>query len=303
MKKIKNALLAIFAATALFSCVNDDSAPTPTDVTKDKGHDEWSKVEITFKEGHLHGASFHGDPDYPETIKFFRREQKISFTQDEKGNVVPSTDKPILFLAGNSYAVLINYYNKAGELMNSDFVKDGMDKIHQHFFYLTNIKPTHGNKAISADDLMTYTYRDSDTPINEGKPELKKRTWDSNNPNAYDPIGLKGYFTVPKDHPYYTFDLKILLAHFKVENKLNKNNKNEPYAYNDKPAPGIYDSDLYVSIPVDIYSSINFQETEELKENVFFPDAAKAYGISVEDIKKDYDLIFELDPEGGNFWL
>ncbi|WP_406649663.1 hypothetical protein [Ornithobacterium rhinotracheale] len=91
MKKIKNALLAIFAATALFSCVNDDSAPTPTDVTKDKGHDEWSKVEIIFKDGHLHGASFHGNPDYSDDIKFFRREQKITFTQDDKGNVVPST--------------------------------------------------------------------------------------------------------------------------------------------------------------------------------------------------------------------
>lgn len=302
MKKIRNALLALFATMALFSCVNDETVPTPTDPTTDKGHEEWAKVEIIFKEGHLHGYNFHGDPDYPETVKYFRREQKISFSQDEQGNVKPSTDKPILLLAGNSYAILINYYNKAGSLMNSEYLEDGMDKIHQHFFYAKEIKPTHQNKEISADELFSYRYRDSNTPINQGKPELKKRTWDKSNPNAYDPIGLKGYITIPMENAYYSFNLKVLLAHFKLDNKLNKNN-NEPYAYNERPAPGIYESDFYVSIPVDIYSSISFQGTEKLKEDVFFPDAAKAYGASLEDVKKDYELIFDLDPEGGNFWL
>ena len=307
MKKMKHLVLILLSVFALSGCVNDDSAPTPTDPTIDKGHEEWSKVEFIFKEGHLHGSTFHGDPDYPDEIKYFNRTQKITYSYDDKGNVVADTKEPIRFLAGNTYALIINYYNKAGKLMNSEFVNDGMDKIHQHFFYADKVISTKNNTSVEGDNLFRYIYRDTDPVDGDFKPrsedvKLRSRTWDSTNPNSYDPIGLKGYFIVPADKPYYNFDLKIVLAHFKVDNKLNKET-GKPFSYNDKPSPLSFATDLSLNIPVHIYSSISFQETDELKKSTFYPDAAKEFGTTVEEVEEIYKLLFTLDPEGGEFWM
>ena len=38
--------------------------------------------------------------------------------------------------------MFIYYYNSKGELMNNQFIENGQDKIHQHFFTPENVKPT-----------------------------------------------------------------------------------------------------------------------------------------------------------------
>lgn len=309
LNKVLAALLLVLSMFGLQSCSRNDNPVTPTNETTDKGHDEWEKVEFIFKEGHLHGRNFHGDPDYPESVKYFNRSQKITFSRDANGEVKANRNEPIYLLGGNSYAIIINYYNTKGELMNKEFVEGDMVKIHQHFFYAENIKATkkEASKASNSLYLFDYVYRDTD-PYDykqEGLiKNLRKRTWDPSNPEGEDPVGLKGYITIPNKTYRQKFDLKVILAHFKVENKLNKNTKKpEPYKFNDKPAPGIYATDLSLKIPIVIYSTIDFQETEEKKENDFFPDAAETFHTTVDEIKKMYDLIFELDSEGSTFWL
>lgn len=294
-------MLAILQITV--SCSGNDEPVKPSDETKELGHDVWKKVEFIFKEGHLHGSQFHGDPDY-QGLKYFSRQQKITYTYTDEGKIVADTDAPIRFLAGNTYGLVINYYNKKGELMNKEFVENGMDKIHQHFFHVEALTPTKGNTMVKEADLFNYTYRDTDPIDGDYKKNavLKQRTWDAQNPSAYDPIGLKGYFTIPNESAYHNFNLKITLAHFKVKDKLDKNN-HQPYAYNAKVAPLSYETDLFIKIPVHIYSGIEYQQTEALKEESFFPDAAKEFNTTVEEIKKEYDLLFDLDPEGSEFWM
>ena len=49
------------------------------------------------------------------------------------------------------YLMFIYYYNAKGELMNNQFVENGQENIHQHFFTPENIKPTFDGQ-IEADD-------------------------------------------------------------------------------------------------------------------------------------------------------
>lgn len=303
------AIFLIALTLGLQSCNRDDHPVTPSNEVTDKGHGEWAKVEFIFKEGHLHGETFHGDPDYPDHIKYFKRTQKITFSYNKEGNVVADTDQPIYFLGGNSYALIINYYNNKGELMNHEFIDGDMAKIHQHFFYAQDVVATKAESQMDTTKpyLFNYVYRDTDPYDQDYNPKsdevkIRKRQWDASNPSAKDPIGLKGYITIPSNTYYQKFNLKVVLAHFKVDNKLNKNT-NQPYHFNDKVNSFFSASDLSLEIPVNIYSSINLQETEELKRDYFFPDAAAAFNATVEEIEEMYNLIFELDPEGSPFWL
>lgn len=314
MKKnsVLKSLVGLFLLVLMLSvqsCNRDDNPAMPTNEITDKGHGEWSKVEFVFKEGHTHGTTFHGDPEFPESIKYFKRTQKITFFYDKNGEIVADTEHPIYLLGGNSYALLINYYDKNGKLMNHEFVEGDMAKIHQHFFYADNVQATKKDAKLAkgTDYLFNYIYRDTDPYDKDYNPKsdavkLRTRTWDPKNPKEQDPIGLKGYFTIPKDTYYQKFDLKVVLAHFKVDNKLNKNT-GLPYRFNDKVNSFFSATDLSINIPVYIYSSINLQETDELKAQYFFPDAAEAFNTTVEEIEKMYDLMLELDPEGSSFWL
>lgn len=47
--------------------------------------------------------------------------------------------------------MFIYYYNSKGELMNNQFIENGQDKIHQHFFTPENVKPTFDGQP-EADD-------------------------------------------------------------------------------------------------------------------------------------------------------
>ena len=47
--------------------------------------------------------------------------------------------------------MFIYYYNSKGELMNNQFIGNGQDKIHQHFFTPENVKPTFDGQP-EADD-------------------------------------------------------------------------------------------------------------------------------------------------------
>lgn len=40
------------------------------------------------------------------------------------------------------YLMFIYYYNAKGELMNNQFIQNGQENIHQHFFIPKNIKST-----------------------------------------------------------------------------------------------------------------------------------------------------------------
>ena len=93
--------------------------------------------------------------------------------------------------------------------MNSQFIENGQDNIHQHFFTPENVKPTFDGQPEADDNepqkLVDYLYVDT-TPWDKTKHSKEAEiTGDSN------PIGLKGVIRFLKDRK--EFDLKIRLYH------------------------------------------------------------------------------------------
>lgn len=88
------ALMVFMSISAVISCNrDDDTPPAPKNELEEKGHDNWTKVEIIVREGHLHGASFHGNPylldiDLNDNVYFLPKEQIITFEQNAKGEVI-----------------------------------------------------------------------------------------------------------------------------------------------------------------------------------------------------------------------
>ncbi|MDO4224449.1 MAG: hypothetical protein Q4C75_00970, partial [Bergeyella zoohelcum] len=162
--KIIALAIMFFTLFSLQSCNRDDEPVAPINETKDKGHDEWGKVEIILYEGHLHGKEFHANPMYING-KVLPKKQILTITRDENGNLVrvrknvlvegekdnykevevlkdsdhpfetqTTVDEQGNSLNGARYAMEIVYYNKKGERMNHEFVTPEMRPIHQHFF-------------------------------------------------------------------------------------------------------------------------------------------------------------------------
>ena len=217
MRKIYNilsiAMVTLFISGAIIGCSKDGGITkpkTPTDETQDRGHDLPDKVVFNVTDV----AS-----KTTQTIEAVNTSDGIKY----------NFTSPITFKKGRQYLFAIVYSNKSKRL-NSEFVSAKMAPIHQHFFELykgTYPKNRVERKEMVAlmDNLVQYEYQDTDPEdkdLGEAGVTLRKRTWDTNNPTANDPIGLKGVFTIKEaDDSTESFTLRIKLAHFLVANKLD----------------------------------------------------------------------------------
>ena len=88
------------------------------------------------------------------------------------------------------YLMFIYYYNSKGELMNGQFVENGQENIHQHFFTPENVRPTFDGKPEADDNdpeaLVDYLYVDT-TPWDKTKHDNEAEITGGTNP-----VGLKG---------------------------------------------------------------------------------------------------------------
>lgn len=225
-------LLTLFA---LIGCSKD--APTPTNEQEDKGHDSASKIEVFSLEVENNNGT------YVRTNNV----QKVTFTEKGDSGLVLEGSS-FQWEIGKYYLLEIVYYNTQNERMNHEFVTPQMAPIHQHFFRMEN------KTATEMDEYLTYTYQDTNPEngyLGENGVSLRKRTWDSQNPTADDPIGLKGVFYVKKNN--LTFNLRITLAHFMgADRGFNKLKNGEVQKYNVLPSANFFASDLDVVLPIQI---------------------------------------------------
>ena len=87
--------------------------------------------------------------------------------------------------------MFIYYYNSKGELMNNQFIENGQDKIHQHFFTPENVKnpPLTGSRKLMTmirKKLVDYLYVDT-TPWDKTRHDKEAEITGGSNP-----VGLKG---------------------------------------------------------------------------------------------------------------
>jgi len=147
--------------------------------------------------------------------------------------------------------MFIYYYNSKGELMNGQFVENGQENIHQHFFTPENVRPTFDGKPEADDNdpeaLVDYLYVDT-TPWDKTKHDNEAEITGGTNP-----VGLKGVIRFLKDRK--EFDLKLRLYHGYNSKKNPQTNGFDPFY---KPSGVLIQRgtwDINLSIPVVVFWS------------------------------------------------
>ena len=213
------------------------------------------------------------------------------------------------------YLMFIYYYNAKGELMNNQFVENGQDNIHQHFFTPENVRPTFDGQAEADDNdartLVDYLYVDT-TPWNKTKHGKEAEITGSGNP-----IGLKGVIRFLKDRK--EFDLKIRLYHGYKSKTNPETGTFDPFY---KPSGILIQRgtwDINLSIPVvvfwnrdeyvDVEEDTNVNQIEEdgldEKSNRTVHSIMKTFNLTWEEALEEFiTYTYKAgDTEGGAIWL
>lgn len=235
-KTILMLLTGAFLVLLFNSCTKDPVIPE--DETKNKLHEDPAKVTVRLVECHLHAdwneiqtnGGPHQNPESP--ARHIKRIQEITYElKAGQGWTLAEGSQKKFYVQKNGeyknqgrftpapvYLMFIYYYNAKGELMNNQFVENGQENIHQHFFTPENIKPTFDGQ-IEADDndpqkLIDYLYVDTtpwDKTYHSGEAEITGRD---------NPVGLKGIIRFLKDRK--EFDLKVRLYHGYESKKIRR---------------------------------------------------------------------------------
>lgn len=183
-------LIGVSLVLSLNSCSKDPVIPE--DETKNKLHEDPAKMTVRLVECHLHAdwneiqkaGGPHQNPESP--ARYMKRVQEITYelktgsgwTLAEGSQGKFYVQKNGEYKNGNNftpapvYLMFIYYYNSKGELMNGQFVENGQENIHQHFFTPENVRPTFDGKPEADDNdpeaLVDYLYVDT-TPWDKTK--------------------------------------------------------------------------------------------------------------------------------------
>lgn len=302
----KISLLSIFVTFLSVSCSKDDNKVTPpttqsstttatttstTTVTTEEFVAKWSRLEVRFTKGHSHGY-FHGNPDYP--VKYLKTVQRFYF-ENKNGVITPASDNPtaIRWEGSNDQAgvslsgIELIFYDKEGKRINSLLTTGQAPNHYQFFFIADNFTAVASNTTVPTQaEALRYKYRDT----NPEELYIKGGAGIDNNPNApkgvlrKEQIGLKGFFEIKR--AYVNFDLQIVLGYFAT--------KPAGLTYSTLPANKV----MEVKVPIHIYHDI-------IAEDKQIEDAVREFGVSKDEIEKDYNDILssDLSPESSGTFL
>ena len=302
----KISLLPIFVTFLSVSCSKDDNKVTPpttqsstttatttstTTATTEEFVAKWSRLEVRFTKGHSHGY-FHGNPDYP--VKYLKTVQRFYF-ENKNGVITPASNNPtaIRWEGSNDEAgvslsgIELIFYDKEGKRINSVLTTGQAPNHYQFFFIADNFTAVASNTTVPTQaEALRYKYRDT----NPEELYIKGGAGIDNNPNApkgvlrKEQIGLKGFFEIKR--AYVNFDLQIVLGYFAT--------KPAGLTYSTLPTNKV----IEVKVPIHIYHDI-------IAEDKQIEDAVREFGVSKDEIEKDYNDILssDLSPESSGTFL
>ena len=306
---LKISLFLLFVTITLNSCSKDKDPENP--IITDPTEFVWSKLEVRFTKGHSHGY-FHGNPDYP--VKYLKTVQRFYFN-NINGVPKPATDNPTAIRwegtdvvaddhhdedededalhnhqhnAGVSlYGIELIFYDKDGKRVNAQLSTGDAPNHYQFFFIANNFTAVASNTTVPTQaEALRYKYRDT----NPEELYIKGGAGIDNNPNApkgvlrKEQIGLKGFFEIKR--AYVNFDLQIVLGYFAT--------KPAGLTYSTLPTNKV----IEVKVPIHIYHDI-------IAEDKQIEDAVREFGVSKDEIEKDYNDILssDLSPESSGTFL
>lgn len=216
LSRLSSGILSLLATLFVFSC--SPAAPKQAvDETKHKKHDDPSAVVFRLTKANLANPEKWNDSPTLKDIILTDEVQEMHLSLTRKGFLADGEKglkewkvKSTVTEPNTVYLLEILYKDAQDELMNGQFIENGQDLIHQHFFrrYAEHEKNgiKHPYPVLKADELgFDYRYADV-SPWN--KPYTDPASMFTGNTN---PMGFKGLIRFTEED--IKFHLTILLMH------------------------------------------------------------------------------------------
>lgn len=255
-------------------------------------------AELVFVEGHLHGEMNFHENTYLTQMKYMGRRDTLRFTFDNDVWTPDARNPKFLpLLSGHpSYAMVINYLNKEGEVINSQFLEGNLSQQYQHFFMVSDIQPTFDGITETTDtnapEFFTYQYCDTD-PWNKTNKFGGARFVGSENP-----VGFKGFFQFRKARKTFMLNVQLMKTNAsKLTGKDNGGNAIASPWY--LPTEEQRQSSAWfptLQIPVIVFMDHNEKDLESLEEfELDTPESSfdEASLKTIRSIMKAYGISFE----------
>lgn len=227
--------LASFALTGLLTFVAcDKSEPVkPKNEIENKLHENPSKVIYTLHEAQLPtGATL----DYQSLaqIALDAKTQRIVWEQKSdaswgyaEGSAQEFIVKTQAKSPGTVYKLDIAYFSPSGQPMNEQFIHNGQDKIHQHFFSLYE-----NNRIVREAERIPYSYVYADKTADKYS-------------GKENPLGFEGFISFPKAIGTLTIKAELLHAY---KSKYLDGGILSPFYAPDRKLKSLSDMDISVAL-------------------------------------------------------
>lgn len=267
-------LAATVALALLASCEPEE----PTNEVNNKLHGDPVAATLTLEAGTVTDGLFTVNP-LPKEGQRAVSTQSITFRLQEHGWMpISPRDTAFFVLKDQAYRLSIRYTDARDQDITGDFIRNGQDAIHQHFFRLRAFKPLLGETLTAAEkklnsssalatdalipQLLEYHY--ADTNPWDGQQDATGSNITGENPQTgalINPVGMKGWlrFTTENRH----LKLQIDLMHART----SKYNKSvcSPY-YQPSARQRISDHwDVQMAVPIVSLTDLN-AETKYLQK-------------------------------------
>lgn len=252
---IQIAIAFVGAITLLTSCQQDEPVK-PSNEIHNKLHETAFEAIYTLTEATLRdGVDFDANPKLTDVVPS-QNVQKIHFKNTEaRGWHITETSPMRAFSVKNKdeapntvYLLHIDYLNAEGKSMNHQFITNGQDKIHQHFFALYS-----GGLLVQNKNKLHHEYRYADTT-----------PWDSptgEHTGDKNPIGFDGLLRFSGTS---NFVMNVDLVHAFVS-KYEADGSLSPFYAPSRRLRAESDQDVSVKLPIHLGQNKG-TESEQPKE-------------------------------------
>ena len=274
LSRLSSGILSLLATLFVFSC----SPATPkqaVDETKHKKHDDPSAVVFRLTKANLANPAKWNDSPTLKDVTLTDEVQEMHLSLTRKGFLADGEKglkewkvKSIVTEPNTVYLLEIFYKDAQDKLMNGQFIENGQDLIHQHFFrrYAEYVSPEDGIKRVypvpNADELgFDYRYADV-SPWN--KPYTDPASMFTGNTN---PMGFKGLILFTEED--IRFHITILLMHaHEPKAKFDKAKKVQIFMpfYNNDAFRINQEADISLDVAVSVDKATKDQRIERLRK-------------------------------------
>lgn len=274
LSRLSSGILSLLATLFVFSC--SPAAPKQAvDETKHKKHDDPSAVVFRLTKANLANPEKWNDSPTLKDITLTDEVQEMHLSLTRKGFLADGEKglkewkvKSTVTEPNTVYLLEIFYKDAQDKLMNGQFIENGQDLIHQHFFrrYAEYVSPEDGIKRVypvpNADELgFDYRYADV-SPWN--KPYTDPASMFTGNTN---PMGFKGLIRFTEED--IRFHITILLMHaHEPKAKFDKAKKVQIFMpfYNNDAFRINQEADISLDVPISVDKATKDQRIERLRK-------------------------------------